>query len=139
MRVLRKKARTSNRRGVAVLEIMVGMVVLSIGLLGVGGMTALASRKASGLSMQGTRDGILLQELNKLASLPYDSLATRAGCATTTSSTMTYMRCVSVTDVAGGIGYKRVMLVISPATTYARPDTLYVNRAKGTTVNPLGQ
>ena len=135
----RRNIPRSNRRGVAVLEIMVGMVILAIGLLGAAGMTVTAARRASGLSTQSGRDGIILQELNKLASLPYDSLSARVGCSTSTSGTLTYTRCIAVTDVTEGSGYKRVRLVVSPSTTWARPDTVYVNRVKGAmTLNPFG-
>jgi hypothetical protein len=132
------KRTRSNRRGVAVLELLVWIIVLSIGLLGVGGMTVAASRRASGLSMESSRNGIVLQELNKLSSLPYDSLGTRVGCVTSTAIALTYTRCVAVTNVDVGLGYKRVRLIVTPATTYARPETVYVNRSKGAAVNPLG-
>ncbi len=135
----RRNIRRSNRRGVAVLEIMVGMVILSIGLLGAAGMTVTAARRASGLSTQSGRDGIILQELNKLASMPYDSLSARVGCSTGSSGTLTYSRCIAVTDVTEGSGYKRVQLIVSPSTTWARPDTVYVNRVKGAiAMNPFG-
>ena len=139
MDMKRKTHRTPGRKGVAVLEVMVGIVVLAIGLLGVAGMTVSAARRTTGLSTQSVRDGIVLQELNKLASLPYDSLSERTGCTTNTSGTLTYTRCVAVTDVDEGIGYKRVQLIVTPSTTYARAETLYVNRARATAVNPLGQ
>ena len=38
----RKSIKRRNRKGVAVLEIMVGMVILAIGLLGTAGMTVTA-------------------------------------------------------------------------------------------------
>jgi hypothetical protein len=139
MKRMRNGTRKSNRKGVAVLEIMVGLVVLAIGLLGVGGMTVAASRRTTGLSVQSSRDGIVLQELNKLSSLPYDSLATRVGCTTVDASALTYSRCITVTDIAEGIGYKRVRLIVAPTSLYSRPDTVYVNRAKGAAINPLGQ
>jgi hypothetical protein len=131
--------RLRNRQGVAVLEIMVGMVILAVGLLGAAGMTVTAARRASGLSTQSSRDGIMLQELNKLGSLPYDSLSGRVGCSTSTSGTLTYSRCIAVTDIADGVGYKRVRLIVSPSTSWARPDTVYLNRAKGPiAINPFG-
>jgi len=134
-----KRIRLSARKGVAVLEIMVGMVILAIGLLGVAGMTVTAARRASGLSTQSSRDGITLQELNKLATLPYDSLSARVGCTTSTSGTLTYTRCIAITDVTDGIGYKRVRLIVSPSTTWAKPDTVYLNRANGPIpMNPFG-
>jgi Tfp pilus assembly protein PilV len=128
-----------DRNGVAVLEIMVAMVILAIGLLGVAGMTPTATRRASGLSTQSSRDGIMLQELNKLAALHYDSLSGRAGCSTSSSGTLTYTRCIAVTDIADGAGYKRVRLIVSPSTSWARPDTVYLNRAKSPIpLNPFG-
>lgn len=130
---------TANRKGVAVLEIMVGMIILAIGLLGTAGMTMAATRRASGLSTQSSRDGIILQELNKLAAMPYDSLAARVGCSSATSNTLTYTRCIAVTDIIDGAGYKRVRLIVSPSTSWARPDTVYINRAKGPIpINPFG-
>ena len=135
----RKRIRIANRKGVAVLEIMVGMVILSIGLLGVAGMTVTAARRASGLSTQSSRDGITLQELNKLATLPYDSLSARVGCTTSSSGTLTYTRCISVTDITNGTGYKRVRLIVSPSTSWAKPDTVFLNRSNGPVpVNPFG-
>jgi Tfp pilus assembly protein PilV len=134
-----RKKKFSNRKGVAVLEIMVGMIILAIGLLGTAGMTVAAARRASGLSTQSNRDGIVLQELNKLAALPYDSLSARVGCSFATSNTLTYARCIAVTDISVGAGYKRVRLIISPTTTWARPDTAFLNRARGPIpINPFG-
>ena len=134
-----RKVSRSNRKGVAVLEIMIGMVILAIGLLGTAGMTVAAARRGTGLSTASSRDGIILQELNKLASMPYDSLSARVGCSTTASSALTYTRCIAVTDVTDGSGYKRVRLIVSPSTAWARPDTVYLNRVRGTiAINPFG-
>lgn len=127
------------RRGMAVVEIMVTIIVVSIGLLGVAGMTVTASRRATVLSVQSIRDGIELQEMNRIASITYDSLASRVGCATVDSNTFEYSRCITVTDITGGAGYKRVRLIIAPTDAYARADTVYLNRAKGAPRNPLAQ
>jgi len=135
----RKKLQSSNHKGAAVIEIMVAMLILAIGLLGAAGMTVTAARRASGLSTQSSRDGVLLQELNKLAALPYDSLSGRAGCTNATTGTLAYARCITVTDIADGSGYKRVRLIVSPSTTWARPDTVYLNRSKSPiALNPFG-
>lgn len=133
-----KGSARTQRRGAALVEVMVAMVVVTIGLLGAGGMTAVAARKASALSYQSRRDGIVLEEMNRIAALTYDSLASRVGCTTVTGTTLAHTRCISVTNIAGGAGYKRVRLIITPAaTSYARAETVYVNRAKGAARNPL--
>jgi hypothetical protein len=132
--------RRVKRKGVAVVDVMVGVVVLTIGLLGVAGMLATATRRASSLGNQSSRDAIVLQELNRIGSLPYDTLATRVGCSTATSGTMSYTRCLTVTDITSGDEiYKRVRIILTPSATYSRPETVYVNRAKGAPTNPLGQ
>ena len=135
----RMNIKRRNRRGVAVIEIMVAMVIFAIALLGAAGMTVVAARRATGLSTQSSRDGIMLQELNKLASVHYDSLAARVGCNTASSGSLTYTRCIAVTDMSGGNGYKRVRLIVTPSTSWARPDTMFLNRAKGPiALNPFG-
>ena len=135
----RKKIRSSRQKGAAVIEIMVAMVILAVGLLGAAGMTVTAARRATGLSTQSSRDGVVLQELNKLAALPYDSLSGRAGCTNATTGTLAYARCITVTDIADGAGYKRVRLIVTPSTAWARPDTVYLNRSKSPiALNPFG-
>ena len=136
---MRQEAKRRNRKGVAVLEIMVGMMILAIGLLGTAGMTVAAARRGTGLSTASSRDGIILQELYKLATMPYDSLTPRAGCSTTTSDALSYTRCISVTDISTGAGYKRVQLIITPTGSWARADTAYLNRVRGAiAMNPFG-
>ena len=131
--------RLSNRKGVALVEILVAMVILSIGLLGAAGMTVSAARRSTWMSTQSGRDGIILQELNKLASVPYDSLSARVGCTSTAATSLTYTRCIAVTDVTEGTGYKRVRLIVSPSAAWARPDTVYLNRVRGAiAINPFG-
>jgi hypothetical protein len=131
--------RHAKRRGTSVVDVLVGITVLSVGLLGVAGMTAAAARKATTLATQSGRDGIALQEMNKLASLPYDTLGTRTGCTTATSGTLTYTRCISVTDITVGEQvYKRVRIILTPSGSWGKADTVYVNRARGAITNPLG-
>ena len=127
---------TRERRGFALVEVMVGIVLMSICLLGIAGMTVVAAKRASSLSTQSTRDGLVLEELNRLSALPYDSIASRAGCTTFSNSFLPHTRCISYTDVAGGSGYKKVQIIITPLNG-AKPDTVTVNRAKGTPKNPL--
>ncbi len=137
-RVYPRSAPSRQRRGgFAVVEILVGIILLTIGLLGVAAMTVVAARRASTLSMQSTRNGLVLEELNRLSSLSFDSIASRVGCTTFSSSILPHTRCISYTDVNVGSGYKRIQIIITPANTMAKAETVYVNRAKGIPKNPL--
>jgi hypothetical protein len=118
---------------------MVAIVVMSLGLMGIAGMAVVAAHRATGFSVQGTRDGVLLQELNRVSVLPYDSLPGQTGCASLKNDNFSYSRCIAVSDISTGSGYRRVRLVITPASALVRPDTIYVNRAKDIPKNPLGE
>jgi len=78
----------SNRRGAALIEVMVAMSVLVLGLTGVAGMTVSAGRRASALTGTGGRTAVQIQVVDQLMVLPYTQLASKAGC--TTVSTMPY-------------------------------------------------
>lgn len=133
----RNGASRARRKGVALVEIMVSVVVVTIGLMGVAGMVTVASRRASGLSYMSKRDGIVLQELNRIAAITYDSLGSRVGCTTVNSANTSHTRCISVTDISGGAGYKRVRVIVTPTSAYAKAETVYVNRSRGAARNPL--
>ena len=129
----------STRRGFALVEIVVAMIVLTIGLLGVAGMTTLAAHRATGLSLQAARGATRLQELNRLASVPFDSLVADVGCTTVASGAFAYTRCISIANVADGFGYRRVTVVITPQSPLVRPDTLELLRSSGPVTDPLNK
>ena len=69
-------------------------------------------------------------------SIPWDSLAAVAGCTNDSSATLTYTRCIDVTDVAGGL--KQVRIVIVPTSgVIQHPETLAVFRNRPLPTNPL--
>jgi hypothetical protein len=125
------------REGITVVEVLVGLVVLTIGMLGTAGLLAAAGRRATQMGTQTGRSATETLQINRLASMPYDSLTTAAGCVTVIAQPFPHSRCVSVTDITDGLGYKQVRLIITPSNGRLRADTVYLNRTKGATVNPL--
>lgn len=138
-RTARRTPRRRGRRGFALVEIVVAMLVLTIGLLGVAGMTTIAAHRATGLSLEARRGATRLQELNRLAAVPYDSLVADVGCVLVADTPLPYTRCISVADMAGGFGYKRVTAVITPENATVRPDTLELIRSSGPVNDPLNK
>lgn len=69
-------------------------------------------------------------------SVPWDSLNAVAGCASDSSATLTYTRCIDVTDVVDGL--KQIRIVITPTSgVVLHPETLAVFRNRPLPTNPL--
>ena len=126
-----------SRDGISVVEVLVGLMVLTITMLGTAGMLAAAGRRATQMGTQSGRAATETLQINRLASMPYNLLATAAGCVTVISQPFPHTRCVSLSDIPGGIGSTQVRLVITPSNGRLRADTVYLTRTKGVSVNPL--
>jgi len=118
--------RLRSRRVIGLIEVMIALVVMTIGLLGTAGMLLQVARRASQLSTQTGRAATETQVLNRIAALPYDRLASIAGCVSVTDAPFSYTQCISVMDAGG---YKSIRLVITPANARIRPDTTYLTRS----------
>jgi Tfp pilus assembly protein PilV len=129
---------SANRRGASLVEVIVGLVMLSICMVGVGGMLMQAALRATQTATQASRAAAQTANLSRLSALPYDSLPAAAGCKTITTASFPHIRCVAVTDSSGGSGFRQIRVIITPTNGKARPDTMYFVRSKGAAANPLG-
>jgi prepilin-type N-terminal cleavage/methylation domain-containing protein len=119
-------ARLRVRSGFGLIEVMVALIVATIGMMGVAGMLLQIGRRATQMSGQNGRAAVATQTMNRLASLPYDQLSNAAGCTTVTGAPFSYTQCVSVINATG---YKSIRLIITPANTRVRADTTYLTRS----------
>lgn len=127
--------RRANRRGAALVEVMVGMTVMVIGLTGVAGMTVSAGKRAAGLAGAGGRTAIQTHVVDQLMVLPYAQLPAQAGCASFTTRPFPHRRCVSVADVAAD--RRQITVVFTPSYRYLRPDTVVFERANAAPASPF--
>jgi hypothetical protein len=72
--------------------------------------------------------------VDRLATLPYDSLAAASGCASATDP-LPHTRCVDIAPLATNV--QRVTVIITPANHLLRPDTISFDRAKTVPANPI--
>ena len=122
----RLAARLRGRAGFGLIEVMVALIVATIGMLGLAGMLLQVARRATQLSGQNGRAAVATQVMNRLASLPYDQLGNAAGCTSVTGAAFSYTQCISVVSATG---YKSIRLIITPADTRVRADTTYLTRS----------
>jgi len=122
---------TSRRRGIALIEVIVAMVLLSIMLSSLGPMIYSASRSTRAVTGNAYRNGVLMQEVNRLIALPYDSLA--VGVTTFSVSTAPYphSRTVSVSEPV--VNLKLVKIVVTPVSSAYKPDSVQFNRTRART------
>jgi prepilin-type N-terminal cleavage/methylation domain-containing protein len=121
------------KEGFVLLEVIVAMFILAIVLSSLAALMFQVSR-GSFLSVGGAyRNGILLQEVNRLEAVPYDSLP--VGTATATVSTLPYPHTRKVIVTNPSTNVKTVKLVITPANALYRPDTATFTRTLGTTTS----
>ena len=115
-------------RGFSLVEIIVAMTILVVTLAGFAGLTAQYMRRARSLNLQVAMAALFAEQSQRLIVLPFDSLPSRAGCQTFTTGTLAHTRCITVTATTNS--RYTVTLVITPATTAVRPDSLSFARVK---------
>jgi Tfp pilus assembly protein PilV len=124
------------RQGFVIVEIIVAMVLLGVAVSSLAAL--LYSISQSGMVATGNayRNGILMNEVNRLEGIPYDSIA--VGSATFTVSTLPYphTRVVTVTEpVVNTI--KTIKVIITPTNVKYKPDTVNLTRTKARTSRAL--
>ena len=97
-------------------------------LAGFAGLTFQYLRRVRTLDGRTAQLALMAEEAQRLTVLPFDSLASRAGCATVSGGTLPRTRCVTVTDV--NTGRKQVRIVITPTNTAIKPDTVVFHRVR---------
>jgi prepilin-type N-terminal cleavage/methylation domain-containing protein len=140
----RKLARTAHalkpamkeRKGVALVEILVAMVLLAIAVSSLAALMYSVSQSAMVATGNAYRNGVLMQEVNRLEGTPYDSIHT--GSTTTSVSTGTYphSRAITISEPIVGV-FKTITVIVTPSNAKYKPDTVTFSRTKARTTHVL--
>lgn len=125
------------RKGFVIVEIIVAMVLLAVAVSSLAALMYSVSQSAMHATSDAYRNGVLMQEANRLEGVPYDSVYT--GVFTTspvTGSAFPHTRVVTVTEPIIQV-QKNVTVVITPVNTKFKPDTLSFIRTKARTSKVL--
>lgn len=124
------------RKGAVLVEVIVAMVLLAIAVSSLAALSYSVSR--SGLAATGNayRNGVLMQEVNRLEGIPYDSIPTGSSSVTVTIAPYPHTRVVTVAEPAANV-IKTVRIVITPANSAFKPDTVSFIRTKARTSKVL--
>jgi prepilin-type N-terminal cleavage/methylation domain-containing protein len=124
-----------SREGFTLVEIVVAMTILSVVMVTLAGLTFQTARRSISAQGNDQRQAVVMQQLNQMAAVPYDSLGAGSytGCTTITAS-FGYTRCLTMTQVNTNL--RRMTIIITPTQPLWRADTVRVERKKPP-VNPL--
>ena len=127
------------RAGFGVVEVIVALLLFAMAMMGMAGMLVQAAQTATQMETRTGRAATQTKALNRLATLPYESLPAEVGCRTVTTRPFPHVSCVAVTDVSGGTDSRLVRLIIRPTDGRLRADTAWLTRSVGAPINPLNQ
>ncbi|HUF51258.1 MAG TPA: prepilin-type N-terminal cleavage/methylation domain-containing protein [Longimicrobiales bacterium] len=122
------------QQGFTIAEVVISMVMLSIILVTLGGLTYVSAQRAIIATASSHRQAYSLETVNRLTTLPYANLAGAAGCDTTGSTNNEYERCVTVTPSGNSA---RVQVVTTPLHFNAPASTVNFVRIGASPTNPL--
>jgi prepilin-type N-terminal cleavage/methylation domain-containing protein len=126
----------SPRKGFVLVEVIVAMVLLAVAVSSLAALIYSISR--SGLVATGNayRNGVLMQEVNRLEGLPYDSVKVGTTSTTVSGGSYAHVRTVTVTEPAVNV-VKTVTVIIKPTNPVFKPDTVSFSRTKARTSKVL--
>jgi len=123
------------RRGAGLAEILLAMVIFSLIATSYAAVSLRYATRMKTIAAGASRSAAIAEYLNRLMAVPFDSLNARAGTFTTSTGTFPNTRTISVT----GSGTTRtVTLIVTPAKSWIKPDTVVLTRVRAPTGSPLG-
>jgi prepilin-type N-terminal cleavage/methylation domain-containing protein len=117
--------------GFVLLEVVVAMFILGVVLSSLAALMFQVSSRSFKSIGGAYRNGVLLQEVNRLEALPFDSLAVGTTSTVVTALPYPHTREVTITNPATNM--KTVKLIITPSIALYKPDTALFTRTLGAT------
>jgi hypothetical protein len=122
-------------RGFTFVETLVALCILTTGAAVMVAPLYKYAQRTDGVSAVQLRNGVLAGQVGRLTALPFDSLASRAGCASIATGPLPHIRCVSLSSITAR--QMRVTLIITPISSWAAPDTAVFDRTPVSASNPF--
>ena len=124
------------RKGFALVEIVVAMVLLAVAVSSLAALVYSVSHSGIRTSGDAYRNGVLMQEVNRLEGIPYDSIPTGTSDVTITGGQYPHLRTITVTEVQPNV-IKSIKIVIKPTNPQFKADSVGFIRTKSRTSRVL--
>ena len=142
--IIRKSSSAANsaarpsaaRKGIALVEVIVAMVLLAVAVTSLAALVGSVSKSGIKTAGNAYRNGVLMQEVNRLEGIPYDSIPVGSTSFSVSTGTYPHTRVVTVAEPAVQ-RVKTVQIVITPVNSNYKPDTVAFTRTKAKTSKVL--
>ncbi|MFL5593833.1 MAG: prepilin-type N-terminal cleavage/methylation domain-containing protein [Gemmatimonadaceae bacterium] len=124
------------RHGISLVEVIVAMVLLAIAVTSLAAMVGSVSRSGIRTSGDAYKNGVLMNEVNRLEGIPFDSVAVGSSYTTVSTGSYPHTRYVTVTSVQADV-IKSIKVVIKPVNPNFKSDSVTFIRTKSRTSRVL--
>jgi prepilin-type N-terminal cleavage/methylation domain-containing protein len=126
---------TNERKGFSVVEVIVAMVLLAIAVSSLAALTYSVSQSSMTATGNAYKNGVLMQEVNRLEGIPYDSVKA-VSPVTVTTGPFRYTKTINIAEPSVNL-VKTIQIIITPTNTKFKPDTANFIRTKARTSHVL--
>ena len=123
------------RKGFVIVEVIVAMVLLGVAITSLAALVWSVSRSGIRTTGDAYKNGVLMQEVNRLEGLPYDSVANGSFSYSVSSGVYSHSRVVTVAEPVANV--KTIKVVITPTNLKYKPDSISFTRTKARTSKVL--
>jgi hypothetical protein len=118
------------------MEVIVGITLLALVMTPLAAMVFKITQRSHRIIGGAYRNGVLMQQVNLLESLPYDSLAIGTTSSSSTAMPYPYTRTITITETFRKyeVAQKQIKLIITPTNPLYRPDTAIIVRSTANTL-----
>jgi prepilin-type N-terminal cleavage/methylation domain-containing protein len=121
----------SLRKGVGLIEVIAAMVILGITLTSLAPLVYSVSRSTLTVTGKAYRNGVLMQEVNRLVALPYDNLTVGTTSRSVSTSPYPHTRTITITEPVANV--KIVKIKVVPVSSAFPSDSVSFTRTKART------
>lgn len=132
-----QSAPSKTRKGFVIVEIIVAMILLAIAVSSLAALSYNISQSGIVATGNAYRNGVLMNEVNRLEGIPYDSIAVVTNQQVSVSTgAYPHSRYITVAETVPNV-IKTVTVVITPTNKRFKPDTVTFMRTKARTSHVL--
>ncbi len=122
--------RKQNRKGFMLVELLIGMLMLTIVMITLAAMAVQISTRSLRITGDSYRNAILVREVNRLQAIPHAALVVGTTVITATALPYAHTRTITVTNPSFQL--KLIKIVIVPTRSSFRADSITIKRMKST-------
>jgi type II secretory pathway pseudopilin PulG len=124
------------RKGFVIVEVIVAIILLGIAISSLAALLYSISQAAQVSAGNAYRNGVLMQEVNRLEGTPYDSIPVGSISFSITSAPYPHTSVVTVAEPVTNV-FKTINVVITPTNPHYKADSVNFTRTKASTSKVL--